>query len=61
MQALDGLFPTHPPCLHKTGFDTVLAVNQPEKQKIAVEGANFNVEERKAFIRKFSLRVFSTF
>lgn len=61
MQTFDSLFPTHLPCQLKIRSETVLVENQTENQKIAGKGANFNVEERKAFLRKFLLQIFSTF
>lgn len=41
--------------------ETVLAATQAEEQKIAVKSANFNIEERKAFLRKFLLQIYPTF
>lgn len=61
MQTFDGLFPTHPPRQLKMRSETVLAATQAEEQKIAVKSANFNIEERKAFLRKFLLQIFPTF
>lgn len=61
MEALDGPFPTRPSCQLKMGSETVLVANQPEKQIIGVKGANSNIKERKAFLRKFLLQIFSTF
>lgn len=45
----------------KMTSETVLVVNQPEKQKIAVKSTNFKTEEKKAFLRKFLLQMLSTF
>lgn len=57
--SFDGLFCPHPPCQLKIRSDSVQAVKQPEKEQTAVKGANYNWEERTAFLEKFRCWCFS--